>query len=208
MARNKELNQRMKEERLERILMGALELFALNGLDGTKISDIARHTEMSNGLIYHYFKAKEDIFTALIERAFKRMVTACRHLQGLEVEPHEKIRYALDQLVTTIRTTPGACLYHLLIAQATASHNVPEQSKEIIERYRHIPHTVIADIIVEGQKQGTIRQGRAEDLAFFFWVNINGLALHQVMYGEHARAPRLTPLYSMFFEQEEHKNDV
>ncbi len=43
MVRNQETNQKMKEERRELILAGALELFAINGLAATKISDIAKH---------------------------------------------------------------------------------------------------------------------------------------------------------------------
>ena len=203
MGRNQEVNQKIKEERRERILLGALELFALQGLAGTKISDIATHTSMSNGLIYHYFPSKEDIFIELIRVAFTRMVHACRLLESMELEPHRKIRHAIDELVKSIRSRPETGLYHLLIAQATASSDVPAKAKAIIEDNRKIPYATIARIMTQGQQLGTIRQGRAKDLAFFFWININGIALHQVMYGQSAQSPLLEPLYHMFFTTEE-----
>ncbi|WP_028581669.1 TetR/AcrR family transcriptional regulator [Desulfogranum japonicum] len=202
MGRNREINQVIKEERRERILYGALELFALNGLAGTKISDIARHTNMSNGLVYHYFASKEDIFIELTRTALERMLAACRYLENLDLPPHKKIRYAMDELVKTIRTKPEAGYYHLLIAQAAASTGVPAEVKVLLNTKRAIPYDTIAGIISQGQKLGTIRQGRAEDLAFFFWNNINGIALHQVMYGKSARCPHLSTLYHMFFTRE------
>jgi len=201
MARNTADNERIKEERRERILLGALELFAANGLGATKISDIASRTKMSNGLVYHYFNAKEDIFTELIRIAFEKMTAACYALQAMPLSPHGKLRYAIDELVRTIRTRPTASLYHLLIAQATASDNIPQAAQKILAENRRIPYLVIAEIILLGQQQDTILHGNPEDLAFFFWVNINGIALHQAMYGTGAQSPDLTPLYRLFFKE-------
>lgn len=208
MGRNKEVNKKMKEERRERILSGALELFALNGLAGTKISDIARHTNMSNGLIYHYFSSKEDIFIELVQIAFERLIKACLFLEDLVLPPHKKIKYAIDELVKTLRTKPESSLYHLLIAQATASSNIPPEAKDLLNKNRKISYEVIAKIVSQGQELGTIRQGSADDLAFFFWININGIALHQVMYGANARSPLLGPLYHMFFTTKEDLGNV
>ena len=206
MGRNKEANQKMKEERREQILAGALELFALNGLAGTKISDIARHTGMSNGLIYHYFSSKEYIFTELIRIALDRLVEACGFLQTMDRKPDEKIKYAIDALVQTIQTKPGACLSHLLVTQAIAAKNIPHEAREILNAKRQVPYETIAEIMARGQRQGTIRQGRAEDLAFFFWVNINGIAQQKAMYGEKAQYPPLELLYHMFFTDTENTN--
>lgn len=200
MARNQATNLKMKEDRRERILLGALELFALNGLAGTKITDIARHTEMSNGLIYHYFPTKEGIFVELIKVAFERMLSACDQLQTISMAPHEKIHHAITKMILTFRTRPSASLYHLLITQATAAKNIPEAAREILHSSdRMKPITTIAEILAEGQNLGTICSGNPEDLAFFFWININGIAMHHAMYGEKARNPNLTPLFRMLF---------
>ena len=207
MGRNKDLNEKNKAERRERILNGALELFALNGLAGTKISDIARHTSMSNGLIYHYFASKEDIYTDLIRTALDRLQVACHTLEGMQIAAHEKLRFAIDRLVQTIRTKPEAGLYHLLVTQAISAQNIPEQAAELLNRKRKIPHDTIARIIKEGQETGTVRQGSAEDLAFFFWVNINGIAQHQVMYRQEARQPSLELLYTLFITEKGKTNE-
>jgi AcrR family transcriptional regulator len=122
-------NQRMKQERREKILNGALELFARGGLAGTKISDIAAQTRMSNGLVYHYFPSKDDIYTELVRYAFERLIAACSWLEAARLEPDEKIRFALDELVKNLRSKPDNCLYHLLIAQAATSWNIPPRGE-------------------------------------------------------------------------------
>ncbi len=198
MGRNKEVNEKVKEERRQKILAGALELFSLNGAPGTKISDIARHTGMSNGLVYHYFASKEEIYTELIRTALDRLEQACRHLAALPLLPHEKIKYAIDELVKTIRTNPDAGRYHLFVTQAIAAKNIPKEAAQILDAKRRIPYEVMAQIMEKGQQLGTVRPGRSEDLSFFFWVNINGMAQHQVMYGKTARQPPLELLYHMF----------
>lgn len=203
MARNSDQNQRVREERRERILTGALELFARNGLAGTKISDIAKHTAMSNGLVYHYFPSKEDIFIELIRTAFERLILACGYLESLTLPPHRKLLHAMDELVHTFRTSPTACLYHMLIAQATAAENIPAGARDILEQNRNIPYATMARVIAQGQEQGTIRPGKPDDLAFFFWVNINGIAQHQAMYGETAQCPDLAPLHRLYLTSKE-----
>lgn len=52
----------------ERILTAAAELFARNGFDGTPTSRIAEQAEVPKGLIHYYFRRKQDLLTALVER--------------------------------------------------------------------------------------------------------------------------------------------
>jgi AcrR family transcriptional regulator len=49
----------------EQILNSALELFVTLGFHGTSTSAIAKHAWISNGIIFHYFKTKEDLITSL-----------------------------------------------------------------------------------------------------------------------------------------------
>ncbi len=203
MPRSIEANEKIKQERRERILTGALELFVRNGLSGTKITDVAQKTKMSNGLVYHYFSSKEEIFIELIRVAFERMIEACKALESAKLDPHVKIKYAIDELAKTIRSNPNACLYHVLIAQAATCDNIPDKAKELIAANRAKPYEVITGIISRGQKLKTIREGSAKDLAFFFWNTVNGLATHQAMYGKSAQSPHLEPIYHMYFQDGE-----
>ncbi|HEY9766457.1 MAG TPA: helix-turn-helix domain-containing protein, partial [Chroococcales cyanobacterium] len=111
MSRNKDLNESLKEERRQRILSGALRLFATRGLAATRIADIARETSMSQGLVYHYFKSKEEIFVELIRTAFQKLNAACDALEKMPLPPKEKISLAFEELLKGLRESEDAALF-------------------------------------------------------------------------------------------------
>src|SRR5688572_18005102 len=61
---NNEGRQR-QEEKYERILQAALQVFAAKGFHEARISEIARAAGVADGTIYLYFKNKDDILLSL-----------------------------------------------------------------------------------------------------------------------------------------------
>lgn len=62
---NRETHSR--RDRRQDILQASLHLFAEKGFHGTSMRDIARAAGITEGLIYHYFAGKRDLFRAIIE---------------------------------------------------------------------------------------------------------------------------------------------
>ncbi|MEV0704539.1 TetR/AcrR family transcriptional regulator [Saccharopolyspora sp. NPDC050389] len=62
----------------ERILAAAGELFAEHGFDATPTSRIAERAEVPKGLIHYYFRRKQDLLTALVERLPEELVESDR----------------------------------------------------------------------------------------------------------------------------------
>ena len=56
------------QERRTQLLDTALALFAEKGLDTTTVKDLSVRAGVAQGLIYHYFRSKEELFFAVIER--------------------------------------------------------------------------------------------------------------------------------------------
>src|SRR5918992_366617 len=56
-----------RRDRREDILQASLHLFAERGFHGTSMRDIARAADITEGLIYHYFASKRDLFRVIIE---------------------------------------------------------------------------------------------------------------------------------------------
>lgn len=52
--------------RREQLLKTALEMFAKRGYRATSVRDIARAVGVNEGLLYHYFANKSDLFTAVL----------------------------------------------------------------------------------------------------------------------------------------------
>jgi AcrR family transcriptional regulator len=72
----------------ERILAAALKLFVEQGYFNTNVPDLSRESKCSVGSIYHNFKNKEEVATALYEEgisAFRNALEeSLRHVTGVE----------------------------------------------------------------------------------------------------------------------------
>jgi len=73
------------EEREQRILDAAAELFVHYGYDKTTVSDIAREAGVSKGAIYLHFKSKDELFEGLLIREL--MAYNKRWLELIEADP-------------------------------------------------------------------------------------------------------------------------
>ena len=60
-------NERIKEERRAKILSTSLKLFATYGFDNVSMDMIAKKSKCSHGLMYHYFKDKNEIIKSHYE---------------------------------------------------------------------------------------------------------------------------------------------
>lgn len=202
MARNPETNENMREIRLERIRNAALELFASKGLSATKIQDIAKHSGMSQGLIYHYYASKEDIFVELMESSLDRIIDAVTHLKAMPLSASEKIKFAIDNLIQLIAEDDRFSFRSHLIQQGAFMEIIDDNAKDAINRKREIPYLEIEAIMAEGQRDGTIISGDAKELSILFWININGIALAKATHLDYFKIPRAETFYRLFFKGE------
>jgi len=178
MARSKEQNERIRESRKEKIRNAALLHFVKQGLFATRIQDIAAQAEIAQGLLYHYYSSKEEIFVELINDALDKTIDASYSVRDMKMGPSEKIRFALERLVETIEHSQTFLDTCRLITQATNSTAIPKPAQDLIQEKRNIPYQVIEKIMEEGQKEGTIVAGDPKMLSIFFWTSINGLAVY------------------------------
>lgn len=198
MGRNEAQNQIIKEKRREEILKVALRLFATKGLAATKITDIISAAKISQGLLYHYFTSKEEIFTTLVREAFEKMGEACRMLEAMPVPPREKVCVALEKLIEGFVQSEHAGMYYLFLSQAAASEAIPQEAKVILRKKDRLHYETMTRIFAEGQKEGVFYPDPPETLAQVFWTTINGLAIHKAVRGKAFSAPPPSMLLRMF----------
>jgi AcrR family transcriptional regulator len=67
--RSAEANQAIRAESRALILEHALQLFAEDGYDRTTIRGIAERAGISQGLIYNYFRSKDELLRAIFEQS-------------------------------------------------------------------------------------------------------------------------------------------
>jgi AcrR family transcriptional regulator len=66
--------EEVRQEKRELILGTALEIFATYGYHGASISTIAQHAGIAKGLLYNYFKSKEELLKAVVNYGFKDFI--------------------------------------------------------------------------------------------------------------------------------------
>jgi AcrR family transcriptional regulator len=61
------LRQEQAQRRREQLVDAALAVFAVKGVDGASIKDVAAAASVTPGLIYHYFSSKEALVIGVLE---------------------------------------------------------------------------------------------------------------------------------------------
>ena len=200
MARSKEQNDKMREERKEQILIEALKQFSTQGLFATRIADIAAGVGMAQGLLYHYYPSKDAIFVDLINDALDKMNEGAIYIRDMESSAREKILFSLQELMKTIETSERFSQTCRLIAQATNSAAIPEDDQELIEKKRDIPYQTMAAVMEAGQREGSVIEGDPRMLATLFWTSVNGVAIYHSTRKEKGKVPDYRILARMFLK--------
>ncbi len=134
--------QQQAEERRNQLIDVALELFGQNGIEATRVSDIAREAGVAQGLLYHYFPSKDALLAAIVER--EGPLTLLNEL--LATPPDRPARETLLDIATRIyeliqRRRP---LLRLIVREVIWKPEmlrfgmaVREQALEMLVRYLH-----------------------------------------------------------------------
>ncbi len=62
----------MREIRQEQVIEATKRCIVKKGLSNMSIEDIAEEAEISSGVIYHYFKNKEEVLLKVLKKSFQQ----------------------------------------------------------------------------------------------------------------------------------------
>ena len=79
------------------ILDAAVRVFARQGFHTCRVSDIADEAGVAYGLVYHYFKSKDEILDTLFLERWDILLRAIREVDAQDIPPREKL-YAIASL--------------------------------------------------------------------------------------------------------------
>lgn len=124
-----------------KLLVAATEVFALKGLAGARLREIADQAGVTVPLLCHHFKDKETLYAAAIERAVERFLSLGWDILGREGSFRQRITGIVHGLVELLAMDPTTTqLLHRDLAdggeraQLTASMVIPlreQAAKEI-----------------------------------------------------------------------------
>ncbi|ALC80379.1 MULTISPECIES: TetR/AcrR family transcriptional regulator [Bacillus] len=168
---NEEQLQQIRGERKEQIMEAALKVFARRGIIGTKMSLIATEAGISPGLLYRYFKSKDELFNTLVQNAMKESVSEIGNIYHLPGSPMDKIKILTEHILDE-----SGQLYFLLVHQARTSEEVPEETKQLIEQHSLDTFVdLLESLFIEGQKNGEIAAGDPRKLIASYYTVLSGL---------------------------------
>jgi AcrR family transcriptional regulator len=111
-------SEERREERRERLLDSATEVFAARGYAGTRVDDIVEHAGISRRTLYEEFESVDAILTDVYERAVRISFTSILERLVVVQDPLDRIR-------------AGVAVYYELIAAN------PSAARVVFEVYRH-----------------------------------------------------------------------
>lgn len=185
----------------EKIIIAALNQFSRKGLFATRIQDIATEAGISQGLLYRYYKSKNEIYVDLIEDALDKMNEAVEGIVSLNCSGREKLLNSIEGIYKTIEESDRYRETSSLIAQAMGSEAIPQEAKEALKNKRDLPYQIFSKIIVQGQKEGTIIEGDSYDLAVLFWSTLNGLTIFRNTRNEKRPLPDKRFIANIFLKE-------
>lgn len=83
--------QERSEATRNQILEAGLKCFAQHGYDKASTEAIAKEAGVSQGIIFHYFKTKEGLFTAIVKKGIEGFDACVERAESSALPPREKI---------------------------------------------------------------------------------------------------------------------
>ncbi len=152
----------VSEERKTQIMDAAEQVFTHKGLDEARMDDIAEETGLSKGTLYLYFKSKDDLVIAILDRLFGDVLEQFKARKNNELSATEAIwkftEAAIHDYKKMLVMMPIA--YEFL---ALAFRNTIVQ--KALKNYFKIYMNSLIPIIQRGIDSGEFRQVDAQEVA-------------------------------------------
>ena len=111
--------RRRKEDRPQEITEAAFAAFAEKGFTATRVDEVARRAGVSKGLLYLYFKTKEELFKAVIRGVVTpRLDALTRTLDSPDSSAEAIIRGPVLDFMKRVPGSPVSVVIRLMISEA------------------------------------------------------------------------------------------
>jgi TetR/AcrR family transcriptional regulator, fatty acid metabolism regulator protein len=139
-------------EKRRQILDAAVRVFARQGFHATRVSDIADEAGVAYGLVYHYFRSKDEVLNELFVERWSLLLVAIEEADSIGGSPREKLAAVAAFIVDSYRHDPE--LMKVIIVEVTRAANSFGRTHlpEIRRAYESI-----AKIVEDGQAVGAFR---------------------------------------------------
>ena len=135
----------------EKILKAAIAEFALKGLDGARVDEVARRSGINKTLLYHHIGNKDRLFTAALEATYQTIRERQRDFLARRMDPETGVRELVHLLMSIWVEHPE--YGKLLASENFHGGKHVKRSKLIGEMYQQLVDT-LNDLLQRGVQQG------------------------------------------------------
>lgn len=140
-------------DKKQRIMDAAIKLISEKGYHGATTALIAKEASVSQGIIFHYFGNKEELFFSLLKEKSDLFMEEFRKKVGNEQNALKKIEIAVITYVHLVRKEEK--FFEILLKQTTGAG----LDLEKINKYGMMEACrIIGEVVSEGIQLGVIRE--------------------------------------------------
>jgi AcrR family transcriptional regulator len=156
------------------ILDAAVVAFAKRGFHACRVSDIADEANVAYGLVYHYFRSKDEVLDTLFLDRWNVLLAVISEIDGKDIPVRSKLHEIASFIVESYRHDPD--LMKVIIVEVTRAANSFGRTHlgKIREAY-----ALIADIVAKAQADGTFKRDVTPEFAALAFYG----AIEQVLTG-------------------------
>lgn len=160
-------------DKRERILRGAIKVFARKGFYATRVSEIAKAAGVADGTIYLYFKNKDDVLVCIFEDRITRLLEVLRREVSESSSFEERMRRIVGLQLGLLEGQRDLAEV-ITVNLRQSSRLLKQYAAPLFVEYLE----VLAGVIADGQREGVVRpDAHPRILARALFGALDGVAL-------------------------------
>ena len=174
--------KRRKEDRPAEITAAALHVFSEKGYDAARVTDVARQAGISKGLLYLYFKTKEELFKAVIRSFVKPRIAELNAAIDESATATEFLRGPFLQVIKQVPESPIRILARLLVAEGPKH---PDLTAYYSENVILPALAALQRLIRKGIERGEFRDTAIADFPHLLVTPVLFATLYKLIFARH-----------------------
>jgi TetR/AcrR family transcriptional regulator, fatty acid metabolism regulator protein len=169
---------RARSEKRDRILDAATAVFARHGYHGSRVADIAREAGIAYGLVYHYFKNKEEILATIFEERWSGFLEAVEDIAASPAPAEDRLVSLAALVLHGYQLRPDWVKVFVLEIQRSSRFAEPAQLRAIGRLF-----DAVERIIRSGQERGELRAELDAPVAVYVFMGALDLVITSLVIG-------------------------
>jgi len=160
------------EDKRRLMLEAAVRVFARKGYHTCRVGDIAEEAGVAHGLLYHYFRSKEEVLECIFKETWSDIIAATHMVEETDEPARDRLSGIAKILLRAWRRDPD--LVRVVVREIVRTPDLQKRMPEINESFNAIER-----IVARGQEDGEFRSDVDARLVSFVFYG----ALEEILTG-------------------------